>query len=244
MNPLVAIPGYFDMARTRPGKRPARAAWDSGKYDDAFDAQVKSKGGDPSKIGIDDIDYNEPKSIHEGVRQMAGITKGDPSAFGSNSTLQLNGKTSPGEYRISVNPNADEAFLAHELGHIASRQSGFGKLVRDLRDNPALAKALGQASMGAPLALAALIPGDDDLAPALAASYLAASPELLDEAFATQNALAMMNRAGSRATLGQRGKLAGAYLSYLGAPLAAGLGGQIAGNLADDEVTALLGYGQ
>lgn len=54
----------------------------------------------------------------------------------------------------------------------------------------------------------------------------------------------MMNRAGSRATLGQRGKLAGAYLSYLGAPLAAGLGGQIAGNFADDEVTALLGYGQ
>ena len=119
-----------------------------------------------------------------------------------------------------------------------------GKLVRNLRDNPALSGALAKASLGAPLALAALIPGDDDLAPALAASYLAASPELLDEAFATQNALAMMNRAGSRASLGQRGKLAGAYLSYLGAPLVAGLGGQIAGNYMDDELTSALGYGQ
>jgi hypothetical protein len=240
MNPLAAIPAYFDMARARPGKRPARAAWDSAKYDDAFDAQVKSKGGDPSIIDIEDPVYTEPKSIHEGVRQMMGLGKGRPDAFGSNHVPEGH----PNATKIRINPNADEAFLAHELGHIASKQAGLGKLVRNLRDNPALTKALGQASLGAPLALAALIPGDDDLAPALAASYLAASPELLDEAFATQNALAMMNRAGSRATLGQRGKLAGAYLSYLGAPLAAGLGGQIAGNFADDEVTALLGYGQ
>ncbi len=235
MNPLAAIPAYFDMARVRPGKRPARAAWDGGKYDDAFDAQVKSKGGDPSKVQIQH-EYNEPESIHKGMRD---IVMGD-SKYGSNEVSSAY----PDQDRIRINPNADEAFLAHELGHVASKQAGIGKLVRDLRDNPALAKALGQASLGAPLALAALIPGDDDLAPALAASYLAASPELLDEAFATQNALAMMNRAGSRATLGQRGKLAGAYLSYLGAPLAAGLGGQIAGNFADDEVTALLGYGQ
>ena len=238
MNPLAAIPAYFDMARVRPGKRPARAAWDGGKYNDAFDAQVKSKGANPDDIMFE-IDFQKNDDLHKGVGQ---VVMGGPNAdrFGVNEKLD----SGPNDHRIRINPNADEAFLAHEMGHVASRQAGLGKLVRDLRSNPALAKALGQASLGAPLALAALIPGDDDLAPALAASYLAASPELLDEAFATQNALAMMNRAGSRATLGQRGKLAGAYLSYLGAPLAAGLGGQIAGNFADDEVTALLGYGQ
>ena len=171
---------------------------------------------------------------------MMGVGKGTPDAFGANAAAD----TSPNNYQIKINPNADEAYLAHELGHIASKQAGLGKLVRNLRDNPALSGALAKASLGAPLALAALIPGDDDLAPALAASYLAASPELLDEAFATQNALAMMNRAGSRASLGQRGKLAGAYLSYLGAPLVAGLGGQIAGNYMDDELTSALGYGQ
>ena len=239
MNPLAAIPAVFDMARARPGKRSARAARESSKYNDAFDAQVKSKGADPSNIGIE-TEYNEPKSTKQGIMQMLGLDKGDPSDFGANAPID----GAPGDYRVKINPNADEAFLAHEYGHIAASQAGFGKLVRNLRDNPALTKALSQASLGAPLALAALIPGDNDLAPALAASYLAASPRLLDEAFATQNALAMMNRAGSRATLGQRGKLAGAYLSYLGAPLAAGLGGQIAGNFADDELTSILGYGE
>ena len=240
MNPLAAIPGYFDMARVKPAKRAAGAAWDKGKYDDAFDAQVRSKGADPSDIEIQP-QFTTPNDIHEGVRQMVGVAKGTgkPDDFGANSVSD----SRPNSYQIKINPNADEAYLAHELGHIASQQAGFGKLVRSLRDNPALANVLGKASLGAPLALAALIPGDDDMVPALAASYLAAAPELLDEAFATQNALAMMNRAGSRASLGQRGKLAGAYLSYLGAPLVAGLGGNIAGNYMDDELTAALGYG-
>lgn len=240
MNPLAAIPGYFDMARVRPAKRNVRAAWDSGKFDEAFDAQIRSKGADPSIPQVEELVYSEPKSIHQGVRQMMGVGEGRPDAYGSNHVPEGH----PNATKIRINPNADEAFLAHELGHIASKQAGLGKLVRSLRDNPALANVLGKASLGAPLALAALIPGDDDMVPALAASYLAAAPELLDEAFATQNALAMMNRAGSRASLGQRGKLAGAYLSYLGAPLVAGLGGNIAGNYMDDELTSALGYGR
>ena len=37
-------------------------------------------------------------------------------------------------HKLTYNPNADEAFLYHELGHIANRQSGLGKLVREIRD--------------------------------------------------------------------------------------------------------------
>ena len=236
MNPLAAIPAYFDMARTRPGKRPARKAWDTGKFNDAFDAQVKSKGADPDGFEIQPPFFSEPKTIHEGAREMV-MGEGK---YGSNSVPEDN----PLDNRIRINPNADEVFLAHELGHIAAKQAGLGKLVRNLRDNPQLSSALGAAVMALPAGAAALIPGDDDIIISLAASLAASSPKLLDEAFANQNALAMMNRAGSRASLGQRGKLAGAYLSYLGTPIVAGLGGNIGGNFMDDELTSALGYGQ
>ena len=67
---------------------------------------------------------------------------------------------------------------------------------------------------------------------ALAAAL--ASPSLVDEALASKNALAIMNDAGMRATAGQRGRLAGAYMSYLAPVLLAGGVGTAVGNLADD----------
>ena len=62
----------------------------------------------------------------------------------------------------------------------------------------------------------------------------AASPTLVDEALASKNALAIMNDAGLRANLGQRGRLAGGYLSYLAPVLLAGSVGNAVGNYADD----------
>ena len=140
---------------------------------------------------------------------------------------------------ISINPNADAAYLAHELGHGVSQKTKAGKLVNDakrlLKNNPKFGGALGMALTGAlPVAGAALQEGDDDLAASLAIAAAAASPTLVDEALASKNALAIMNDAGLRASLGQRGRLAGGYLSYLAPVLIAGSLGNAAGNLVDD----------
>ena len=144
---------------------------------------------------------------------------------------------------ININPNADAAYYAHELGHGVSQKTKIGKLVNDakrlLKHNPKYGGALGMALTGAlPVAGAALQEGDDDLAASLAIAAAAASPTLIDEALATKNALAIMQDAGTRATLGQRGRLAGGYLSYLAPVLIAGSLGNTAGNLIDDH-TAL-----
>ena len=62
---------------------------------------------------------------------------------------------------------------------------------------------------------AALQEGDDDLLGSIALAAGLASPTLIDEALATKNALAIMDTAGMRATLGQRGRLAAGYMTYL-----------------------------
>ena len=47
----------------------------------------------------------------------------------------------PGVYNVRINPNADRAYFAHELGHIASDQTDIGRIVRTLRENPALSRS-------------------------------------------------------------------------------------------------------
>ena len=106
---------------------------------------------------------------------------------------------------ININPNADAAYYAHELGHGVSQKTKIGKLVNDarhmLRSNPKLAKALARSlPVATAFTGAALQEGDDDLAASLAIAAAAASPELIDEALATKNALAIMQDAGTRAT--------------------------------------------
>ena len=140
---------------------------------------------------------------------------------------------------ININPNVDASYYAHELGHGVSQKTKIGRLINDARHmfktNPKLARALA-ASLPAATAItgAALQEGDDDLAASLAIAAAAASPTLVDEALATKNALAIMQDAGTRATLGQRGRLAGGYLSYLAPVLIAGSLGNTVGNVADD----------
>ena len=140
-----------------------------------------------------------------------------------------------GRWSISANPNADRAIFAHELGHITSAQTDVGHLVRQARANPKLGKALmGAALLGGGTA-AALTPGDDDLAASVGLAYASAVPSILDESLATKNALAIMDNAGLRATLGQRGKLAGGLLAYMGAPLLLGATTNMAGNFVDED---------
>ena len=81
-----------------------------------------------------------------------------------------------------------------------------------------------------------LTPGSDDTAQALALAYAINAPTLLDEAFATGEGLGIMKRAGTPATIGQRGRLAGAYMTYLLAPTVAALSANAAGNFFDENV--------
>lgn len=201
----------------------------------AFDTQIKrnTKG----KMGSQDVIVEEPyiKQVSSREEAFNDIMANGPDDYASNG---IKGNRN----QVFINPNLDESAFFHELGHIASRQGRLGSFVRTMRDNPQLTKALGQAAMIAPLGAAALIPGDDDMAASVALSLAAASPTLIDEAMASQNALNMMKNTGNRATMGQRGRLAGAYATYLAAPMLSAVSGNFFGNLADDELTSLLGY--
>ena len=139
--------------------------------------------------------------------------------------------------KIFTNPNLDEAYLAHELGHSASAQTKVGDKVRRIRDamaaNPKLAMALSGAAGLTPLAAAAMTPGDDDLDEAILGSLALSSPILIDEALATKNGLAIMKEAGRPATTAQRARLAGGYLSYLAAPITAAVAANTLGNQLD-----------
>ena len=243
LNPgnLFKAPMAWEMARDTPATRNVRDALKNENLmpayvEEARNQEMGRKQGPIAEPNLEDPILNTPESQMKAFEDqlIKGETKYGSSDVGASTKAD----------RVHINPNADEAFLYHELGHVASKQNNFGGWVRGLRDNPQTAKALQQAMMIAPLGLSALVPGDDDTALAIAASLAVTSPELLDEAFASMNGLRMMKNAGTPASFGQRSKLAGAYLSYLAAPIAAGLAGNIGGNLADDELTSALGYGQ
>ena len=143
---------------------------------------------------------------------------------------------SPLADQFSYNPNADKAILAHELGHAVSAKTKVGGAIRGLRANPKLAMAVAAATGLIPMGAAALTPGDDDYDEAMLGTLALASPTLIDEALATKNGLAIMQNSGTRASLGQRGKLAGGYLSYLAGPLVAASIGTAIGNQFDENV--------
>ena len=83
---------------------------------------------------------------------------------------------------------------------------------------------------------AALEAGDNDMDTSMAVAALSAAPTLIDEGLATKHGLAIMNKAGVRANLGQRGKLAGGLLSYLAPAVIAGAAGNTVGNLLDQDL--------
>ena len=162
----------------------------------------------------------------------------DPSAGASNTAYYR--KDKPGApavgYEVKYNPNIDRSFLAHELGHIASAQTKPGHTVRRMRDNPKLQRAVGLAMTFAPFIHGAVTPGDDDLGVAIAGNLALAAPTVIDEALATKNGLALMKSADMRASLGQRGRLAGGLLSYALTPAVSAVIGNSLGNFADDYI--------
>lgn len=135
---------------------------------------------------------------------------------------------------LYINPNVGEEFYAHELGHITSAQTPVGEAMRKLRSNPKLNKAIGMGALLGTGTAAALTPGDEDFDEAVLGAVALNAPILLDEAFATGEGLRMMSRAGRGANMGQLGRLAGGYLSYLAAPIGAAVTGNFLGNLVDE----------
>lgn len=204
----------------------------------AFDQQIqRNTGGKRSAkdVLVEPPYLNTPVSPEE---VLANVLDGKSGLYASN---RLDPTT--GHHEININPNLEDAAFMHELGHVAARQGRVGSFVRSVRDNPKLMKALSQAAFIAPMGLAALIPGDDDLAASIAASAFLSSPKLIDEALATKDGLSMMKSMGRPASGGQRARLAGDYMSYLISPVLSGLSGNFAGNLMDVELTSRLGYG-
>ena len=82
---------------------------------------------------------------------------------------------------------------------------------------------------------AVLTEGDDDLATSIALAYAGSIPAIADEILATKNGLAIMDTAGMRASLGQRGRLAAGLMSYLGAPILMGATANLVGNQFDED---------
>ena len=137
---------------------------------------------------------------------------------------------------VNINPMADRAYFAHELGHTVARQQGLGALLSQARQSPRVRNAMYAASILSPITLSAALQDNEDLAASIGLSAAAVSPIILDEINATRHGLGIMKEAGLPATAGQRARLAGALLSYLALPAVAGVVGNRAGNFIEDQI--------
>lgn len=206
-----------ELGRTRPILRNSKRAL--GRLSDALDKRV---------------DELRPGAT---LNYKLAFNPGEGFNAARNDQLKYASSTSPDQAPgIKINPNADRIYLAHEMGHLASQQTDIGRFVAALRANPKLSTALTGALLTAPGIAAAVQPGDEDMDESLALATLASLPTLVDEGLATKNGLAIADAAGLRASMGQRGKLAGAFLSYLAPAAIAGISGNVVGNLVDQDI--------
>ena len=234
------IPVQRDMMRAKPTKRPASAS--AVDLHNAYRERAKENSGGTKEA--QDLAYVD-KVAPTGKELLEQIKAGDRSAlnglqYAGNGQVYEDGDFLRGKRKhavVNINPNIDEAYLAHELGHSASTNSKVGDKVRRLRDflgsNPKAATAMLAATGLTPIVAGAMTPGDDDLDEAILGAIALDSPKLIDEALATKNAIEIMKKAGRPPTMGQYGRLAGAYLTYLAAPIAAGTFGNFLGNQLD-----------
>ena len=209
------------IARTTPAEKPSGKSL--AELDAAFEKRVDDIApGRKVEIGLT---QNTPD-----VSPLRTFLSGKTDKYSSSSRT-----AEPGTYNLYINPNADRSYLAHELGHIASDQTDVGRMVRSARANPALGRSLFAASVLGSGGSAALTEGDDDLATSVALAYAGSVPAIADEILATKNGLAILDTAGMRASMGQRGRLAAGLMSYLGAPLLMGATANAVGNLVDED---------
>ncbi len=177
-------------------------------------------------------------------------------------SMGRNSKVTPETFNVKHNYGVDRAVYAHELGHVLGQNTPVARQINQIRKslqvNPKLTEAIdkaldmvpGEAAQTlkpklkpgalykgakylAPALAAGMIEGDDDLSTSVAINLALASPVLADEAIASMNGLRIMKEAGDPASFKQRARMAAAFSSYLAAPLAAALGGNMVGNLMD-----------
>tara|TARA_R110002012_G_scaffold82203_1_gene207954 strand:- start:2203 stop:2940 length:738 start_codon:yes stop_codon:yes gene_type:complete len=228
-----AAPLIREGVRTRPAKNSTTPDV-KGKLLDAYEQRLNEVDAKPL-----DVMFNEGHPFNN--YNINGPEDIDMKRMGAHEQMRrvgANGKPSGDVVadRFSYNPNSDRAVLAHELGHAVSAKTKVGSVIRSLRSNPKLAMTIAAASGILPVGAAVLTPGDDDYDEAMLGTLALATPTLIDESLATKNALSMMNSADMRASIGQRGKLAGGLLSYAAAPLIAASLGTAIGNQFDEDV--------
>lgn len=226
---LQYLTGVFQrsqLGRRTPASRPANKAYEA--FDKAYEKRVNDIGQGRRPMQVELVE-NAPSDDFNIYNPLATNDKFAGNAVNTRTNNPV----------IDINPNVDEVYLAHELGHVASKHTDIGSLIRNLRDNPKLSNALGGALFTLPGVAAALESGDDDMDTSIALAAAAGLPTLIDEGLATKNGLAIMNMAGRRASLGQRGKLAGSFLSYLTPALVAGTAGNVVGNIVDSDPSGL-----
>jgi len=211
------------IGRRRPVMRNAGRA--VGQLDKGFDQHIDDIK--PGASAAAEIHFNKPDPNKTNWEHWNDV-RNNPGQYAQSTQVGA----SP---QIDINPNADRVYLGHELGHLASQKTDVGHLVASLRANPKLKTALLGAMVTVPGVAAALEAGDDDMDSSIALAALASAPTLVDEAMASGHGLAIMNKAGLRANLGQRGKLAGGLLSYLAPAVIAGASANAVGNLFDED---------
>ena len=139
---------------------------------------------------------------------------------------------------ISINPYHDRAALAHELGHTATRNTKVGQQAHKARHAMDKGNRIKNIMLGlsiaGPATAAAIDSSSNDMAAGLALSYGLSAPKLYDEFMATKEGLGIMKRAGTPATLAQKRRLAGSFLTYLMTPTATAVAGNIIGNQLDN----------
>lgn len=210
------------LARRRPRLDNAKRALN--RLDQGFEQRVDQIA--PGRSKDYEIAWNEPAKDMSALERLNDMRN----------TNQYASSSPPGDISaININPHVDRVYLGHEMGHLASQKTDIGHLVASLRANPKLKKALLGAMLTVPGITAAVEAGDDDMDSSIALAALASAPTIADEVLASKNGLAIMNNAGMRASLGQRGKLAGGLLSYLAAPIIAGASANTVGNMLDQD---------
>lgn len=233
LTPIAATLGHFALAapvdreamRTSP--IPESTKYVEDKLIDTLDKRVEATGRKAPAVNYNPI-------VPEDTLQ------GKYDAFAEGTKYMGSGPTMPedeSDFFVDYNPNASREMFAHELGHISAQNTDVGKFIANTRDSPALRNSLAKAAlMTIPAgALAALVPGDEDIDESMALAALVSAPEVLDELNATRHGLGIMKDAGMPADRGQRARLAGAALSYMAVPLVLGSGAGLVGNIFDED---------
>ena len=221
-----AAPAMREGLRTKPSSTSAAAA--KPKLEDAYEKRHKDLG-----IDVVPVAYNEGHPFPNGFVDSIGTGTVDGRRMGAYDTTNNGGVD-----RFHYNPNASAEILAHEMGHAVTRKTDIGSKLHNSRTNKKLGLAIALATGTLPMGAAIMTPGDDDYDEAMLGTLALASPTIINEALATKNAFAMMKDAGMPANTGQRARLAGALLSYVGAPLVAGATGTAIGNIFDEDLPA------